>query len=120
MIEIGQTSVKYVANFYNDKYIQLTYSLNQTLGFNIEYSFGRMENGNFVQILSSSELSANNIIKTPLIYTENMNAYHARPPAQMEGEWWDVYFPFDSNDYYICIKPVSKTNPTTSWEKPNM
>jgi hypothetical protein len=113
MIEIGQTSVKYVANFYNDKYIQLTYSLNQTLGFNIEYSFGRMENGSFVQILSSSELSANNIIKTPLIYTENMNERIMLRPGQLKWKenGVDVYFPFDSNDYYICIKPVSKTNP---------
>ncbi len=112
-IEIGQTSVKYVANSYNDKYIQLTYSLNQTLGFNIEYSFGRMENGNFVQILSSSELSANNIIKTPLIYTENMNERIMLRPGQLKWKenGVDVYFPFDSNDYYICIKPVSKTNP---------
>ena len=112
-IEIGQTSVKYVANSYNDKYIQLTYSLNQTLGFNIEYSFGRMENGNFVQILSSSELSANNIIKTPSIYTESMNERIMLRPGQLKWKenGVDVYFPFDSNDYYICIKPVSKTNP---------
>jgi len=112
-VSITSTSVRYVANTYVDKYLELKYSLNVVLGFDIKYSICKKNADNsYTEVLSSAELAGKDVIITPSVYNEQMqekiNISPGRLSWQEDGK--TVYFPFESSDYYICIKPVSKTN----------
>jgi hypothetical protein len=115
IITPGTPPFTYSANAYLDKYLQLNYSLNQTLGFNIEYSICKKQGANYTEVLSSSALSVRGIIQTPTVNRELMTSERLMlRPGEL---YWDeggtrVYFPYNSADYYLCIKPVSKTNHT--------
>lgn len=106
--------VTYVANSYMDKYLRISYSLSQTMGFNIQYSLVKKIGASYEVVLTSKQLYDKGIISTPAINKEKMTdeRFYLKPG----NVYWDeggttVYFPFDSPDYYLCIKPVSKTNP---------
>ncbi len=105
--------VTYIANAYLDKYLQIKYGLNQTLGFDIQYSLVKKKGTNYVVMLSSKELSDRGIIRTPAVNREKMTEQFRLLPGQV---YWQeggktVYFPFNQKDYYLCIKPVSESNP---------
>lgn len=110
----SMTPVKYVANSYLDKYLQISYTLNQTLGFDINYSICQKQGTEYKVLLTSDELSNRGIIKTPLVNKEDMlDERIILSPGKVY--WKDalnntVYFPFNNTDYYLCIKPVSETN----------
>ncbi len=113
VITPGTPAFTFYAGAYTNKYLQLSYSLNQTLGFNIEYSICKKSGDTYTEVMDSAALALRDIIRTPTVYGEQMNneRFMMRPGSL----YWDeggqrVYFPFDSNDYYLCMKPVSKTD----------
>ncbi|MFT4145817.1 MAG: hypothetical protein QM644_15300 [Mobilitalea sp.] len=113
VIAQSSLSLRYVANSYLDKYLQIGYSLNQTLGFDIDYSIIKKEGTVYTELLSTDDLASRGIIHSPMVKTEIMT--DERLMLQPGKLYWTengqtVYFPFNSTAYYLCIKPVSETN----------
>ena len=107
-------AITYIANNYIDKYLRMSYKLNMTLGFDINYSICKKVGENtYTELLNSTTLASRGIIATPTIYTENMNDQRIIiSPGKL---YWQengqkVYFDFNNENYYICLKPVSKTD----------
>lgn len=106
--------VTYVANSYMDKYLRISYSLSQTLGYEIQYSLvKKIGPDEYKVVLTSEQLFEKGIMSSPAVNREKMTdeKFYLQPG----NVYWDedgttVYFPFDSTNYYLCIKPVSKTN----------
>ena len=119
-------AVTYVAESYLNKYLKINYGLNMTLGFDLMYSLCKKNlDGTYTELLSPEDLSNDNdgtglnIIDTPLIYSDQMlnERFMLRPgECQWQEDANTVYFPFinENSDYYLCINPVSKTNPDNS------
>lgn len=114
-IEVRATAnpVTYVARSYNEKYIRISYTLSQTMGYQIVYSLVKKQgDGSYKVVLDANQLSSRNIIDTPAVNMTDMIDDLMMIPGLV---YWTeganmVYFPFNSNDYYLCITPVSLTN----------
>lgn len=117
IITPNNPAITYGATSYLDKYLNLSYGLNLTLGFNIQYSICKKVGQTYQEVVSSSELSSLGVISTPSTYNVNMtNEKIMLTPGRLK---WNengstVYFSFNNDNYYICIRPVSRTNPNLS------
>lgn len=113
VITPGTPAFTFYAGAYTNKYLQLSYSLNQTLGFDIKYSICKKTGDTYTEVMDSAVLALRDIIRTPAVYGEQMNNERLmmRPGSlYWEEEGQRVYFPFNSTDYYLCMKPVSKSD----------
>lgn len=100
---------------YKDKQINIPYTVNNTLGYRILFTLYQKVGDSYQVIKSSSELSAEGIIRTPNVMFENMTATIKFSPGLIS--WQDggnaLYLPFNSNEYFLGMKPVSSSDNMT-------
>lgn len=104
-VTINISKLQYTSNSYFDKKIDLFYSLDQVLGFNIQYSFYSIKSDNTCgdQVLSHQQLITSHMMVTnPTVYspTDNKATFQCFPGTDLKP----------GTKYRLYVKAISKTS----------